>query len=60
MIDLEQLKAFLNSAPIIRYPLSDIQDVLTLDTDASYCHIGAIILLRKMEKTKSLPIKVIC
>jgi len=43
----EQLKTALTTAPILGYPSTDVEDVFVLDTDASNCHIGAVLSQRQ-------------
>ena len=48
----EKLKAALTSAPILGYPTADEKDGFILDTDASNCHIGAVLSQRQNGEEK--------
>ena len=39
----EKLKVALTSSPILGYPSTEVKDRFILDTDASNCHIGAVL-----------------
>ena len=43
----QTLKQRLTSAPILGYPSQDLTDQFILDTDASYCHIRAVLSQRQ-------------
>ena len=42
-----KLKTALTTASILGYPLTDVEDVFLLDTDASNCHIGGVLSQRQ-------------
>ena len=43
----QKLKSSLTTAPILGYPSAEEDDVFLLDTDASNCHIGAVLSQRQ-------------
>ena len=48
----QKLKSSLTTAPILGYPSAEEDDVFLLDTDASNCHIGAVLSQRQGEEEK--------
>ena len=48
----EKLKEALVSAPILGYPSQEEGDVFILDTDASNCHIGAVLSQKQAQGDK--------
>ena len=48
----ERLKVALTSSPIYGYPSTEVKDGFILDTDASNCHIGAVLSQNQDEEEK--------